>query len=227
MAQRVSKIKASKVILDYDLYPRPDISSFTVNGLVEALRSGCSLPPIIVDKASKRVIDGFHRVRAYQKEYGPDALIPCVYRQYPDEAAMLIAAMEANSRHGRCFSPFDRARCLALAENFKIEIQVVAKALNMTVDSLGAMKVARLGFFHQKPLVLKRTTAHLAGGELTAEQAEYNKHAGGPPATFFINQIIMLIESGSVDWDNEKVLNALRRLRDLLDKAEALQLVEA
>ena len=227
MAKRVSRVKASLLVLDYDLYPRKEVSSFHVVGLVQALRAGCSLPPIIVDKKSRCVVDGFHRVKAYQKEYGPDALIPCLYQEYLDEKAMFIAAIEANSKHGRNFSPFDRARCVARAEELKLDITVVAQSLNMTVEALGVMKTQRLGFFQQKPIILKRTTAHLAGEELTAAQAEYNEHAGGPPASFFINQVIMLLESGSVDWDNEKVLNGLRRLRDLLDKAEALQLVEA
>lgn len=227
MTKRISKIKASKVLLDYNLYPRADISSFNVTSLVDALKSGCILPPIIVDRTSKRVIDGFHRVKAYQKAYGPDAMVPCIYEDYPDEAAMFLAAMKANSSHGRSLSPYDRARCLSRAEELHLEITVVAQSLNMTVESLGVMKMARLGTFESQPVVLKRTTAHLAGSELTAEQVDYNRHAGGPPATFFINQLILMLESDSVDWDNEKVVKGLKRLYELLGTAEALLLVEA
>ena len=226
MAQRVSKIKASKVVLDYDFYPRQEVSSFNVQSLVEALKAGTVLPPIIVDKASKRVIDGFHRVKAYQKAYGADSMVPCVYKEYPDDAAMFLESMEANSKHGRNLTPFDRARCLGRAEELRLDISVVAKSLNMTVESLGTMKAERLGSFLSDPVVLKRTTAHLAGTDLTAAQVEYNRHAGGMPATFFISQLIQMIESDSVDWSNEKVVDGFRRLYSLLGKADALQTVE-
>lgn len=219
MAERTGKIKASRAVLDYDLYPRQDVGSFNVHSLAEALSSGASLPPIIVDKASKRVIDGFHRVKAYQRVHGPDAIIPCIYKEYANEADMFIEAMEANSTHGRNLTPFDRARCLGRAEELKLDITIVARSLNMTVESLGVMKAERLGFFESQPVVLKRTTAHLAGEELTPQQLSYNRKAGGMPATYFINQVAGMLESGSVDWENDKVVDALKRLYERLEKA--------
>ena len=226
MAQRVGRIKASRVVLDYDIYPRQEVASFNVQSLVEALKAGAVLPPIIVDKASKRVVDGFHRVKAYQKAYGADAMVPCIYKEYPDEAAMFLESMACNSTHGRGLTPFDRARCVGRAEELKLDISVVAKSLNMTVESIGTMRAERIGSFESDPVVLKRTTAHLAGKDLTKAQVEYNRHAGGMPATFFINQLIQMIESDSVDWSNEKVVDGFRRLYNLLGKADALQTVE-
>ena len=69
-------MKASELLLDYDLYPRERIEPFNVNQMIEALTAGRELPPIIVDRKSLRVIDGFHRVKAYQRLHGPDAEIP-------------------------------------------------------------------------------------------------------------------------------------------------------
>lgn len=218
----VTKIKASKVVLDYDLYPRHDVQSFNINLLLEALNSGAVLPPIIIDKNSKRVIDGFHRVKAYQRKYGPDAKIPCIQKEYADDNEMFAEAIEANSRHGRNLSTYDRARCLARAEELKMNIEVVARALNMTVETLGRLKADRLGYFQSKPVVLKRTTAHLAGEELTKKQVDYNEQAGGMPATFFINQLISMIQSDSVDWDDERVVKYFSELYDLLHKRFAL-----
>jgi len=219
MKQVVTTIKASKVVLDYDLYPRHEVQSYNVNLLVEALNSGAVLPPIIIDKKSKRVIDGFHRVKAYQKKYGPDAEISCIRKEYADENEMFAEAIDANSKHGRNLSSYDRARCLARSEELKMDITVVARALNMTVGTLGRLKTDRFGYFQSKPVVLKRTTAHLAGGELTKEQVDYNEQAGGMPATFFINQLTAMLESESVDWDDEKVSKGFKRLYELLDKA--------
>lgn len=219
MKQVVTTIKASKVVLDYDLYPRHEVQSYNVNLMVEALNSGAVLPPIMIDKKSKRVVDGFHRVKAYQKKYGPDAEIPCIRKEYANDNEMFAEAIDANSKHGRNLSLYDRARCLARAEELHMDIAVVARALNMTVETLGRLKIERLGYFQSNPIVLKRTTAHLAGEELTEEQVAYNQKAGGMPATFFINQLIAMVEAEAVDWDNEKVVQGFKKLRDLLDTA--------
>jgi hypothetical protein len=95
---------------------------------------------------------------------------------------------------------------------------VVAKALNMTVEALGRLKAERPGYFQSRPIVLKRTTAHLAGEELTEEQFAYNRQAGGMQPTFYINQIVSMLEADAVDWEDEKVVRGLKRLRELLDK---------
>jgi len=212
-------IKVSKLVLDYDLYPREQIQSYHVNELVQALEAGVALPPIIVDKKTKRVVDGFHRVRAYQRFYGADAEIPATSKEYESEAAMYLEAMALNSAHGRPLSTYDKARCIARAEELKLEPAVVAKALNTTVERIAELKAERIAFYDQKPVVLKRTTAHLAGSELEKEQLEYNVRAGGMQQTFYINQVIAMLEADVVDWDNGKVVNALKRLYDLLDKA--------
>lgn len=215
-------IKASKVVLDYDLYPRHEVQAYNINLMVEALNAGGVLPPIIIDRKSKRVIDGFHRVKAYQKKYGEDAKIPCIEKDYADEREMFAEAIDANSKHGRNLSMYDRARCLARAEDLKMDLSVVARVLNMTPDTLGRLKVARLGYFESQPVVLKRTMAHLAGEELTKKQVAYNEQAGGMPATFFINQLISMIQSDSVDWDDERVAKDFSELYELLNKRFAL-----
>ena len=219
MKETTRMVKIAKLVLDYDLYPREQIQSFNVRQMVEALEAGTVLPPIIVERKSKRVVDGFHRVRAYQKLYGKDAEVSAIFRTYEGEAQMFAGAIALNSTHGRNLTPYDRARCLARAEELKMDPAVVAKALNMTIETMGRLKTERLGYFHTKPIVLKRTITHLAGEELNEEQFEYNRRAGGMNQTFFINQIIAMLEADVVDWENERVVKALKHLHELLDKA--------
>lgn len=219
MKQTTTKIKAPKLVLDYDIYPRQDVQSYNVHLMVEALESGTVLPPIIVDKKSKRVVDGFHRVRAYQRLFGPDTEIPCILKGYASDDDMFAEAMALNSTHGRNLTPYDRARCLARSEELKMDPAVVAKALNMTGEALGRLKTERLGYFHAKPIVLKGTATHLAGEELTEEQLAYNRQAGGMSQTFYINQVIGMFEANAVDWEREPVVKALKHLYELLDKA--------
>lgn len=212
-------MKVSELLLDYDLYPRERIEPYNVNQMVEALRSGRELPPVVIDRKSKRVVDGFHRVRAYRKLYGPDAKIPVALKDYKDDAEMFADAVRLNANHGRQLSTYDRARCIAKAEALKLEPQVISSMLNMTVERIGEMKAQRFATYKMEPRVLKRTTAHLAGRELTDDEAAYNVKAGGMHQTFYINQVICMLEADTVNWQNQKVVNGLKRLCDLLDQA--------
>jgi hypothetical protein len=213
------KIKASKLVMDYTIYPREQIRSYHVSQIAEALEAGAKLPPIVADKKSQRITDGFHRFRAYQKVFGSEAEIPVIFKAYQNEGEMFLDAVALNATHGRNLTPFDRARVLVRAEELKIETPLIAKALNMTPERLGELKVSRLGYLASKPVILKRTVAHLAGEDLTEKQAEYNRLAGGMNQTFYINQVIGLLESDAVDWEDEKVVKALKRLHYLLDEA--------
>lgn len=215
----VDRIKVSELLLDYELYPRERIEPFNVTQMIEALKAGRELPPIVVDRKSHRVVDGFHRVRAYQKLYGLDAEIPVDLKDYEDDSKMFYSAVSLNANHGRQLSSYDQARCIAKAETFKLEPEAISAALNMTLQRIAEMKVERFATYKMEPRALKRTTAHLAGKELTDEEAEYNVKAGGMHQSFYINQVIAMLEADTVNWENQKVGNALKKLYDLLDKA--------
>lgn len=212
-------MKVSELLLDYELYPRDRIEPFNVVQMAEALRAGRTLPPVIVDRKSLRVVDGFHRVRAYQRLYGLDAEIPVELRDYKDDAEIFRDAVRLNANHGRQLSSYDRARCIAKAEALKLEPEAISSMLNMTLERIEEMKVQRFATYKMEPRVLKRTTAHLAGKELTDDEAQYNIKAGGMHQTFYINQVIAMLEADTVNWESQKVVNALKKLYDLLDKA--------
>lgn len=218
MKETAQTVKATALVLDYDFYPREQIQSFHVSQMIEAMEAGVTLPPIVVDMKSKRVVDGFHRVRAYQKLYGRDATIPAIFKTYKTEADMFADGISLNTSHGRPLTPYDKARCIARAEELKMEPQLTAKALNMTPERLGELKASRIATYKMKPITLKRTMAHLAGEELTDEQYAYNLKAGGMNQTFFINQVIAMLEADAVDRDDKKTVKALKRLHDLLEE---------
>ena len=63
---------------------------------------------------------------------------------------------------------------------------------------------------------VKRTVGHLSGRDMTPAQKQYNKKAGGMNQTFYINQLIGLIESDSIDWENVNVSEGMSRLSELI-----------
>lgn len=228
----------SKVILDFDLYPRASIDSQHVGHIAEAYAVGTELPPIIVDRKSKRAVDGFHRVRAYIRVKGSDALIPVVYKTYKSEGALFLDAMRYNANHGRMMSTYDRTHCIIKAHEFDIKPEIIASTLHMAVEKVGKLWAERTSDHELRTdapgarrdrkargkkkviekIAIKQTIKHKAGKTLTKKQVEVNEKLQGMPQSFYVNQLIMLVESDLLDVDDEDLMLNLARLCKMLKK---------
>lgn len=218
------KIKLSSLVLDFGLYPRSQVDDLHVRRLCQALEARATLPPIIADRKSRRVVDGFHRYRAQVKLYGEDATGDVTWRDYASDRELFLDAMRLNAGHGRPMTPFDRAHCLLKADELKIEAAECAAALHITTDALGTLRADRVGTLHvtgpgkaSTPLVLKRTIRHMAGKGLSAPQAEANEKLSGQSQKFYANQLIILIESELLDEADAALMGVLAKLYELLD----------
>jgi len=210
-------MKAAEVVLDFELYPRNNVDSHNVGTIIDAMVAGVELPPIIIDKKSKRVIDGFHRVKAHLRLLGDDARINVIEKSYKNEAAMFLDAMRYNASHGARLDPCDRTHCIIIAEKLGLTNDQIAGALNMKPDKLGALRADRMATSGGLNIALKRTVRHLAGQNLTERQNEANDKLSGMNQQFYANQLIELIESKMLDLSDAKLLERLRLLHDLLD----------
>lgn len=210
------RVKISKLVLDYNFYPRQHLNNYHVNEIIEALKAGVHMPPITVNKSSSRVVDGWHRIEAFRRHYGEKALIDADLKEYTSETEMFLDSIRLNASHGQALSAMDGAHCLAKAEEFKLEQTIVATLLNITTERAEELVSNRLALSADGPIVLKGSTAWMAGRRLTQEQADYNRKAGGLHPTFYINQVISMLESDSVNWDDTRVVSALKKLSGIL-----------
>lgn len=212
------RMKLSELVLEYKFYPRQRLDRYHVEEIAEAIRSGVHVPPITADKSSHVVSDGWHRIEAFRRLWGDDAEIEVDLKEYASEAEIFQDAIRLNASHGRALSAVDEAHCLSKAEEFKLESAAVATLLNITTERAEELVSNRLALSAEGKVVLKGSTAHLAGKRLTTEQVEYNKKAGGLPQPFYINQVIAMLESDSANWEDPRVVNGLKRLSELLKK---------
>ncbi len=215
----MQKIKIAELVLDYELYPRNNVDSHNVKSLVEARAAGVELPPIVIDKKSKRVVDGFHRVLAEKKFSGKDGEILAIEKTYKDEAAIFLDAMRYNATHGARLDPCDRTRCSIIAKRLHIPREAIAGALNMSVEKIGELLNTRVATSKESGLSvpLKRTVMHFAGKNLNKRQEEANTKLSGMNQQFYANQLIELIESKMLSLDDEELIGRLRHLHELLD----------
>lgn len=216
----VVKMNVSELIEDLDLYPRVQVDSQHAGYIADALRNGNELPPIVAESKGKRIIDGFHRVRAYRRVYGDDHQIDVDLRTYRSEADMFADAMRLNASHGRCLTRVDRARCLLKAkQRFRMSLKTVSSILGMSVESVKAIGEGRVATnaATQEKVPIKRTIQHVAGHELTDRQLEANSKLSGMEQAFYANQLIELIESDLLDMGNANLLERLEHLMQLLN----------
>ncbi|MCG3133825.1 MAG: hypothetical protein HMLKMBBP_01090 [Planctomycetes bacterium] len=221
-----SRLRLPDLIEDLDLYPRAAVFSGHVAELEEALRAGVELPPPIIDAASKRIVDGFHRVRALRRVLGPDAEIDVELREYASDAELFLDAMRLNGHHGRRMSSFDIARCARIAETLSIDPEQVATVLSVRPDRLGEIRAVKEAVTVEGARVpIRRGLAHLAGRTLSPRQAEAARRIGGQTPLYHANQLIELLEADALPAEDRGLLERLTLLRDLL--AERLAPVEA
>jgi hypothetical protein len=214
----MKKMKVASLVFDFDFYPRNNINPHNVNCIAEAIVAGVEMPPGIIDKKSRRIVDGFHRGRAYAKVYGDDAEMLVVEKNYANDAEMFLDAMRYNASHGCALDSSDRAHCIILSERLNIPLDAVAGALHMTTDKLSALRNGRIAKTSGGLSVpLKRTIQSFAGRRLTKRQVEANDKLSGMNQSFYANQLIELIESDLLDVSDENLMDRLRVLNGLLD----------
>ena len=214
---QMKMVKASELVEDFDLYPRGDVDSSHVASLAEALLAGEEVPPILADKKTKRIADGFHRRRAFIKNGGPDALVPVVFKDYASDADLFLDAMEHNSGHGRRLTSVDAVRSATKAKAFGLDDIVIAKALKMTIERVGALVIDRTAKCGAVTVPLKQTIRHMAGKKLSKPQQEANRKLSGMNQVFYVNQIVTLIENDLLDKENEDLMLRLQVLQGLLE----------
>ena len=236
----MSKLAIPQMVEDFDFYPRSVVDSTNVAHIAEAVNAGVELPPIILERKTNRIVDGFHRRRAYGRMWGDDAVVPVEFRKYETDAEMYADAVRLNASHGRNLTASDRVRVILRAEELQIDPDSIASALNMNVDAVGRLRTERVGRMRvaSSPkgqngssnqgggngdlVPLKMPVRHMAGRTLTKAQVEAMPRLGGNQQTFYVNQLLTLVESNMLDTDNEALVERLAILRDKLNEMECL-----
>ena len=211
-------IQISKVKFDKRIYPRNGIEDQNVREIARAYEAGIPVPPIVVDKKTKICIDGRHRIKA-AKKLGINKL-PAELIAFPDKAAMLEEAVRLNI-HGRPLTTYDKAHCTILAESVGLDDERLRVALGTTVEHLKQLQTRKIGIDSVgNKMPLKATMNHMALSRTTkrftkAQEAGHAK-ATGMAQRVYINQVRNMIENKMIDKENDKLIESLEGLRDLL-----------
>lgn len=217
MKDKTITLSVAQLIEDFTIYPRVTVDPTHVHYLAEAIEADTELPPPVVEDKTWRIVDGLHRTRAFRQVYGDEAKLRCIVRTYPSDTELLHDAGKLNSSHGRTMTKRDRAHFIARAQELQMDEESIADALHMKVDKIGAFKDAYTATGQNgMSVVLKKPVLYMAGKTLTKAQVDVLPKLGGQAPTFYVNQLIHLMENNMIDRDNETVMTALKALSSKL-----------
>lgn len=215
-------LRLDDLVIDYDVYPRHAIDRVHVAGLARAIEAGEQLPPLIVDRRSKRVVDGFHRAAAHRQRFGDQAQVEVELRDYETEADLIEDAVRLNARHGRRLDAQDQVRSALMLERLGRDTNRIAVALSTTPARVEQLK-AKIVVVEGQPIPAKPIARLAEAGrprELTAEQATVMRSSSGHGFAQACRQMTREIKSGLVEMTPEHVALA-SELRDAITEAIA------
>jgi len=198
-----------------------------------ALRSGREFPPIVVDEKN-RIIDGFHRRAMFEAERGIDFLVEVIVKKYSNDAAAIIDASRLNATHGKPLTVHDRTALIARCAKLKASMRALAAALGMKWSEFKAIangQVATVQHVYPQPrvrdvvdvvvepakrIIIKKTIAHMSGKDLTPKQVQANERLNGWQQSVYVDQMLILLESGLLNTDDESLMTKVRKMHSLL-----------
>jgi len=199
------KLKISSLKLNYNLYPREGLDEYNITRLVEALKAGATLSPVIVDKKTKIVIDGFHRIEAHKRLQGDRADISVIYKEYDNIKDMFLDSVKINASQGKMLDEDDRIHCQKIAKDMKIKPEFLATALSITAESTGKLKA----------IAISKPKEHNTVEQRSSEEKKKKKT---DRQLFYIRQVINLLNDGDYDTEHPLLQNALMRLQFLVNE---------
>lgn len=213
----VQKVRVADLVEDLDVYPRTQVNSVNVTNLVSAIEAGCKLPPLIADNKTLRIVDGFHRRRAYLKVLGGDASVAVDLRSYASDAALFSAAITANIQHGLPLQEIEKRRVVLRLQGFGVDNDSIAGVLRTSPDRIEkiCLRVATVvddngGSIRLEPL--KRPVFHLQGAQMTEVQARAHRSAPGTSYLLTIRQLRDAVRFDLLDRSDGRVIAELRAL---------------
>ena len=195
------KVKRESIRIVSELYPRYKPDNTVAVTYAEAYKAGADMPAVVIDQHG-RLIDGLHRLMAQDSQNAKEIEVKRV--TVKDDADFFKRALEANASHGERYTHIDYANMIIKGKKLGIPLARIATLVHVTP---GFLEVVSKDWFGKDnaghPVALKRTIRHMRGRTLTKGQEEANNKLGGMHPTFYMNQVILLMNNELLDVDSD------------------------
>lgn len=215
------KVALSALVQDEALYPRVSIDQTHVQTLAQAIAAGATLPPIVAEDKTLRIVDGVHRRLAFLKVHGEEATAPVDLRKYKSDADLYLAAVALNSSHGRPLSRQDQTRIVLKLREFGVDDKTMS--LNLHVPEPVIEKLAMRIVFDDAgaSVPAKRGTEYLHGQHLSAGQLATLRSVRSAEVGRICIELEKLLGAKLVDLSDETTVHRLRSVMASIEVALA------
>lgn len=189
----MAKLALSEIVIDENLYPRKEPSSFNVTRLVQALLSGAKLPPIVIESSTKRLVDGRTRYLAHERL--EIASIDVTKKTYATDADLFADAVRLNIVHGEPLDSYCIQNAIIRLEDFGYSKEKISEVVRLPVDRIEKIERGFASNHSGKPVAIKGGLSHLHGRVLTSDQQAVNRRYSGGKAIFHLKQLCELLEN--------------------------------
>jgi len=215
---KTKKVAVASLIEDFDLYPRNRVDDGHVGDLVRAVNSGEELPPIVVDEKTMRIVDGFHRRRAYLRAVGEEAMAVVDLRRYKNDAEAFLDAVALNSAHGRKLDRHDQTRIVLKLRELHVPDNQIAVTLHVPEPTVQQLSM-RIVMVQAGVRPFKRGLEHMRGQTLSNEQMAVVDSVRSAEAGRLSLELTRLLDAGLVDLTDPQIVERLTILRRQIDLA--------
>lgn len=210
----MERLKLSELVLDERFYPRAGVDHVWAHKLAERLQAGAPLPPLIVCRATRALLDGWHRARAYESVYGKDAVVPVEYVECESDAERFRLALAYNAAHGRPYSTVDEAHATVRGEQLGLTRAAIAGILGVRREYLDQIVDRRIAYDRSgAPVVLGRSWDFYAKRTLDCDALQVLKRSEGRRLEELARHLAALVSRAPDDL----IERARATLEDLVD----------
>jgi len=143
MVGKLKILEISDLIMDSEIYPRFEIENNRVKDYSESMNSGALFPPITVAhyRGKYIVIDGWHRVKAYQRN--KILRLQAEIIPFETEREMFVEAVKRNITHGKSFTRKEKVDIACRLKNMSISTIKISEMVCITEQRIRLWTVAK------------------------------------------------------------------------------------
>ncbi len=214
-------LKISQIKRRDEFYPRNGLNYVTTIRYSSALKTGAVFPPITVAKVKRTyiLIDGAHRIES--NKINGETYITANILENLNEKEMFIESVRLNTSHGLQYSAQETAKIVLKLRSLKVTKEEISELVRIPLDRIEPFMAKRMIRIvgsrgaDKGVEILKKELQHLAGTD--SVEIDQNEFMGISQARM-IEDLINLIQSDLIDWDNKLVARKMRKLTKLLNE---------
>ena len=130
-------MRLGNIIIDTRYQTRMKTDSTVASRYAKAMLEGSIFPPMVIEKGTNKVVDGFTRMEAYMRAFRPDTDVPVTMKTFKNELDRLINGCPDNFKHGTRYDSFTMSNLLCrmgTAGATKKDVPEISKMIGWNKD---------------------------------------------------------------------------------------------